>query len=117
MTHTVFADRFPAEKQEWWWAYLVMVNPKREKTSERLMVDPVNITNLGTVRFTSWLPTFVCILRVLDKYQTDIEREKAEEEEIDMRFQAPGKPGMYNFTIYVRSDSYIELGQFSNSDR
>jgi len=79
MTHTVFADRFPAEKQEWWWAYLVMVNPKREKTSERLMVDPVNITNL------------------------------AEEEEIDMRFQAPGKPGMYNFTIYVRSDSYIEL--------
>ena len=34
-----------------------------------------------------------------------------------MRFQAPGKPGMYNFTIYVRSDSYIELGQFSNSDR
>ena len=41
---------------------------------------------------------------------------KAEEEEIDMRFQAPGKPGMYNFTIYVRSDSYIELGLFSNSD-
>merc|ERR1719466_274344 len=79
MTHTVYASRFPAEKQEWWWAYLVMVNPKREKTSERLMVDPVNITNL------------------------------AEEEEIDMRFQAPGKPGMYNFTIYVRSDSYIEL--------
>ena len=33
-----------------------------------------------------------------------------------MRFQAPGKPGMYNFTIYVRSDSYIELGLFSNSD-
>ena len=55
MTHTVFADRFPAEKQEWWWAYLVMVNPKREKTSERLMVDPVNITNLGTVRSTNQL--------------------------------------------------------------
>lgn len=79
MTHTVYSPRFPVEKQEWWWAYLVMVNPKREKTSERLMVDPVNITNL------------------------------AEEEEIDMKFQAPGKPGMYNFTIYVRSDSYIEL--------
>ena len=54
MTHTVFASRFPVEKQEWWWAYLVMVNPKREKTSERLMVDPVNITNLGTVQFISW---------------------------------------------------------------
>ena len=51
MTHTVFASRFPVEKQEWWWAYLVMVNPKREKTSERLMVDPVNITNLGTVHY------------------------------------------------------------------
>ena len=31
-----------------------------------------------------------------------------------MRFQAPGKPGMYNFTIYVRSDSYIELGRYSS---
>ena len=69
MTHTVFASRFPVEKQEWWWAYLVMVNPKREKTSERLMVDPVNITNLGTVQF----PRFFYlkeIMRseVLDKY-------------------------------------------------
>ena len=25
MTHTVYAPRFPIEKQEWWWAYLVMV--------------------------------------------------------------------------------------------
>ena len=47
MTHTVFAPRFPVEKQEWWWAYLVMVNQRREKTTERLMVEPVNITNLG----------------------------------------------------------------------
>ena len=45
--------------------------------------------------------------QVLHRYWTI---KKAEEEEIDMRFQAPGKPGMYNFTIYVRSDSYIELG-------
>ena len=28
---------------------------------------------------------------------------KVDCEEIDMRFQAPSKPGMYNFTIYVRS--------------
>ena len=26
-----------------------------------------------------------------------------------MRFQAPQRPGTYFFTIYVRSDSYIEL--------
>merc|ERR1712110_699531 len=63
---TVFAPKYTQEKQEWWWAYLVMV-------------DPVNITNL------------------------------VDSEEFDVRFQAPSKPGMYNFTIYVRSDSYIEL--------
>ena len=75
------------------------------------MVDPVNITNLGTVHYFHALGTWpLTVTRVLDKYYTDIERCKAEEEEIDMRFQAPGKPGMYNFTIYVRSDSYIELG-------
>ena len=32
-----------------------------------------------------------------------------EEEEVDIKFQAPSQPGKYNFTIYVRSDSYIEL--------
>ena len=51
MTHTVYAPRYPAEKQEWWWAYLVMVNPKREKSTERLITEPINVTNLGTQRF------------------------------------------------------------------
>jgi len=79
MTHTVYAPRYPAEKQEWWWAYLVMVNPKREKSTERLITEPINVTNL------------------------------VDEEEVDIKFQAPSQPGKYNFTIYVRSDSYIEL--------
>lgn len=79
MTHTVYAPRYPAEKQEWWWAYLVMVNPKREKATERLITEPINVTNL------------------------------VDEEEIDIKFQAPSQPGKYNFTIYVRSDAYIEL--------
>lgn len=79
MTHTVYAPRYPAEKQEWWWAYLVMVNPKREKSTERLITEPINVTNL------------------------------VDEEEVDIKFQAPSQSGRYNFTIYVRSDSYIEL--------
>lgn len=79
MTHTVYTPRFPTEKQEWWWVYLCMINPKREKISERLMCDPINVTNL------------------------------VNEQEVDIRFQAPGRAGQYNFVIYVRSDSYIEI--------
>jgi len=29
--------------------------------------------------------------------------------EVDIRFPAPGRPGMYNFVVYVRSDSYIDI--------
>lgn len=48
ITHTVYTPRFPTEKQEWWWVYLVMTSPKREKITERLMCDPVHVTNLGS---------------------------------------------------------------------
>jgi translocation protein SEC63 len=29
------------------------------------------------------------------------------EEEVELKFTAPGKPGHYNFTVAVRSDSYL----------
>lgn len=79
ITHTVYTPRFPTEKQEWWWVYLVMTSPKREKITERLMCDPVHVTNL------------------------------VNEQEVDIRFQAPPRAGQYNFVVYVRSDSYIEI--------
>ena len=28
-------------------------------------------------------------------------------EEVELKFTAPGKPGHYNFTVCVRSDSYL----------
>jgi len=79
ITHTVHAPRYPSEKQEWWWVYLCMTNPKREKLSERLLCEPVQVQNLVDVK------------------------------EVDIRFPAPGRPGMYNFVVYVRSDSYIDI--------
>lgn len=79
MTHTVNAPRYPSEKQEWWWVYLCMTNPKREKLSERLLCDPVQVTNLVDLK------------------------------EVDIRFPAPSRPGQYNFVVYVRSDSYIDI--------
>lgn len=32
-----------------------------------------------------------------------------DEQEVDIRFPAPGRAGTYNYVVYVRSDSYIEI--------
>lgn len=79
ITHTVYSPRCPTEKQEWWWVYMCMTSPKREKLTERLMCDPINVCNL------------------------------VNEQEVDIRFPAPGRPGQYNFVVYVRSDAFIEV--------
>jgi translocation protein SEC63 len=37
-----------------------------------------------------------------------------DEEEVQLKFTAPPKPGVYNFTVFLRSDSYIDFDQFKN---
>ena len=71
-----------------------MTNPKREKLSERLLCEPVQVQNLG--KPPSQLLSFI------DSFLVDVK-------EVDIRFPAPGRPGMYNFVVYVRSDSYIDI--------
>ncbi|XP_007423415.1 translocation protein SEC63 homolog [Python bivittatus] len=34
-----------------------------------------------------------------------------EQEEVELKFPAPGKPGNYQYTVYLRSDSYMGLDQ------
>ena len=70
-----------------------MTNPKREKLSERLLCEPVQVQNLGKPKQLSLFFNFFLV---------DVK-------EVDIRFPAPGRPGMYNFVVYVRSDSYIDI--------
>ena len=44
-----------------------------------------------------------------DRFIVLFNRGAVNEQEVDIRFQAPGRAGQYNFVIYVRSDSYIEI--------
>ena len=35
-------------------------------------------------------------------------------EEVELKFTAPGKPGHYNFTVCVRSDSYLGIVEMTS---
>ena len=34
-----------------------------------------------------------------------------DKEEVELKFPAPGKPGNYQYTVFLRSDSYVGLNQ------
>lgn len=86
MSPEVHAPFYPTDKQEQWWIYLTTDKKKAGgATAEpaKLVTLPFLMTNL------------------------------LETEEFELRFTAPTKPGVYNYTVNIRSDSYAEIDYFS----
>jgi len=81
VSHTVHCPFFPDDKQEFWWIYLASKGSHGGKGGggNALTSIPVLMTNL------------------------------VDQESIDLKLTAPRKPGVYQYSVVVRSDSYVDF--------
>ncbi|XP_065838363.1 translocation protein SEC63 homolog [Oscarella lobularis] len=74
-THVCYAPRFPGEKHEWWWLYVI------DEKKRLLQSVPKHVMTLKDV------------------------------EEVEVQFSAPPVPGVYTYTVWLRSDCYVGFDQ------
>ena len=89
ISHSVHCPYYTDDKQEFWWVFVELlvdgaycINFDRwvyisDRKTHSLITPPYHLTSLVT------------------------------EEEVELKFTAPNKEGVYNFTVCVRSDSYL----------
>ena len=89
ISHSVHCPYYTDDKQEFWWVF------------ERLPVDGAYCINFGRWVYISDRKTHSLITPPY--HLTSL----VTEEEVELKFTAPNKEGVYNFTVCVRSDSYL----------
>ena len=89
ISHSVHCPYYTDDKQEFWWVFV------------RLPVDGAYCINFGRWVYISDRKTHSLITPPY--HLTSL----VTEEEVELKFTAPNKEGVYNFTVCVRSDSYL----------